>query len=158
MDSCLVFIYNKNSESFLNHIIKLFIPQKLKINKLNDSLNSFSFLINSFTEEDSKIDILKSTNVELNNNTYVIKSEICGLGKTTKIKKYIKEKNKKYFYFPISGTMTKNSLYQKLQAILFKIKTIEDYNDIAIHLDLFENNETSIINEFLFSLLITKFY
>jgi len=33
-----------------------------------------------------------------------------------------------------------------------------DYNNIAVHLDLIETEDTSLINEFLFSFLITKFY
>ena len=33
-----------------------------------------------------------------------------------------------------------------------------DYQDIAIHIDLAESKEMSLINEFLFSFLITKFY
>jgi len=33
-----------------------------------------------------------------------------------------------------------------------------DFNNVAIHLDLLESNETVLINEFLFSFLITKFY
>ena len=35
---------------------------------------------------------------------------------------------------------------------------IKEKKDFAIHLDLYDNNETSILNEFLFSFLITKFY
>ena len=41
--------------------------------------------------------------------------------------------------------------------MLDKIKN-ESYKDIAIHLDLTESEEKSIINEFFFSFLITKFY
>ena len=39
-------------------------------------------------------------------------------------------------------------------------KTQNNYHDIAIHLDLFDSKENivSILNEFLFSFLITKFY
>ena len=33
-----------------------------------------------------------------------------------------------------------------------------EYNNIAVHIDLIESEETSLINEFLFSFLITKFY
>ena len=33
-----------------------------------------------------------------------------------------------------------------------------EYNNIAVHLDLIESEDTSLINEFLFSFLITKFY
>ena len=33
-----------------------------------------------------------------------------------------------------------------------------EFDNVAIHLDLIETKETSLINEFLFSFLITKFY
>ena len=33
-----------------------------------------------------------------------------------------------------------------------------EYNNIAVHLDLIESEDTALINEFLFSFLITKFY
>ena len=48
---------------------------------------------------------------------------------------------------------------KKYYIYLKKLKKINfEYKDIAIHLDLIESNETSLINEFLFSFLITKFY
>ena len=34
----------------------------------------------------------------------------------------------------------------------------DEVKNVAIHLDLYDNNEPSILNEFLFSFLITKFY
>ena len=69
--------------------------------------------------------------------------------------------------------MTKNIIAKKISNLLKKIKE-ENKKDVsenkekdkigenkiknAIHLDLTESEETSIINEFLFSFLITKFY
>ena len=41
---------------------------------------------------------------------------------------------------------------------MFKKLKNENYKDIAIHLDLTESKEKSIINEFFFSFLVTKFY
>ena len=58
----------------------------------------------------------------------------------------------------MGGNLTKNSIFQKLDKIINNIKTKNYYRDYAIHLDLFENKESSILNEFLFSFLITKFY
>ena len=37
-------------------------------------------------------------------------------------------------------------------------KEFSEYNNVAIHLDLIETEEISLINEFLFSFLITRFY
>ena len=153
MDSCLAFICNIHTQCSLNYIIKLLHPKELKLNELYHSLNNNIFIESKFEDE-----MLNSTIVELYNNTHIITSEICGLGKTTKIKTYIRNKNKQYIYLPIGGNINKNILFQKLEAILSKIKTLNNYNDIAIHLDLYENNETSLMNEFLFCFLITKFY
>ena len=109
----------------------------------------------------SKNDIFNSSRNILNRNVHVIKSEICGCGKTEKIKKdIIITNNKNYIHFPVGGNITKNILFSKLKSILMKIEKIEENEkkNVAIHLDLYDNNEPSILNEFLFSFLITKFY
>ena len=61
------------------------------------------------------------------------------------------EDKKTYFHFPLGGILTKNIIYDKLENLLNKIKN-EKYEDIAIHLDLTESKETSIINEFFYSI------
>ena len=68
----------------------------------------------------------------------VITSDICGLGKSEKIKKKIKDNNQKYFHFHLGGILTKNIIFNKLEILLNKIKekTENNYKDIAIHLDL----------------------
>ena len=141
MKSCLVFIYNKDSESFLNEINQ-FNPKELK---MRDELSNFSPL-----------------KEELYKRTYIVQSEICGLGKSTLIKKRIKESRKIFIYFPLGGNITKEIIYKKLNSIMNEIssKTKNNYDDIAIHLDMFNSKENivPILNEFLFSFLITKFY
>ena len=137
LDSCLVFVYDKNNNnitSFLNEIIKLDIQ----------------------TFDDIHINTNKSYLTELKNIS-VITSDICGLGKSEKIKKIINDNNKKYFHFPLGGILTKNIIFNKLNDLLIKIENCKSKN-IAIHLDLTESKEKSIINEFFFSFLITKFY
>ena len=63
----------------------------------------------------------------------------------------------------MGGILTKNLIYNKLNKLLNNIENEmkthnKKYRDIAIHLDLTESKETSIINEFFFSFLITRFY
>ena len=141
MKSCLVFIYNKDSESFLNELNQ-YNPKELK---MSDELSSFSLL-----------------KEELYKRAHIVLSEICGLGKSTLIKKRIKESGKIYKYFPFGGNITEEVIYKKLNSIMNEInsKTGKNYDDIAIHLDIFNNKENivRILNEFLFSFLITKFY
>ena len=196
MESCLVFIYNKNDESFLNEL-KPFNPQPLIIDEIDPSLkgqtprqsfSSISSTIFSSKKENLNSNTLKIDEInpflksqaprqsfssissaifspkreDLYNNTHIVQSEICGLGKSTQIRNNIKESKKQYIYFPLGGNITKDIIFNKLDSIMNDInnKTQNNYNDIAIHLDLFDSKESivSILNEFLFSFLITKFY
>ena len=99
-------------------------------------------------------------------NIFVISSEICGLGKSGKYKKIIEDKKEIYFHFPLGGILNKNIIFDKLENLLNGENGINEklksenktYKDISIHLDLTESKETSIINEFFFAFLITKFY
>ena len=140
LDSCIVFIFddeNKKINSFLKEINKL-DEQKLAVEGIQKE---------TYTNK-----ILPKLG-----NINVITSEICGLGKSEKIRKLIKDSGKKYFHFPLGGILTKNIIYKKLEKLLDKIKNY-NYKNVAIHLDLTESKEKSIINEFFFSFLITKFY
>ena len=161
LDSCIYFIYKNlenESSSFLNELEKYSDKKICGVDDLNIS-SSIKILDNSYNNLD---------------NIKVFSSEICGLGKSFKIKKLIKENHEIYYYFPLGGKLTKNIIYEKLSSLLEKIKielktknnngigiNLEKeliYNNIAIHLDLYETQDISLINEFLFSFLITKFY
>ena len=139
LDSCIVFIYenkNKNIIPFLKEIKKYNILEISVKNKCKD------------------IGI---------KNILVITSDICGLGKSETIKKKVKDNYQVYFHFPLGGILTKKTIFDKLEKLLNGIKIqIENnnkkYEDIAIHLDLIESEETSILNEFFLSFLITRFY
>ena len=153
MDSCLVFVYTKESESFLNEL-KVFKPKELILHKENHVLRR-TITVDKISSISSVKDTLRD---ELFNNTHIIQSDICGLGKSTKIKNEIDKLGKKYVYFPLGGNITKNKIYKELEKIMKSINNKNKYKDIAIHLDLFESKEHSVLNEFLFSFLITKFY
>jgi hypothetical protein len=63
----------------------------------------------------------------------------------------------------LGGILNKKTIFDKLERLLNEIEIEikekkKNYEDIAIHLDLTESEETSIINEFFFSFLITRFY
>ena len=145
LKSCIIFVYKQNN-SFLNELEKFNIQEMAKIERKKQNNNELKR--NNSYNIDSEFDNIK-----------IITSDICGLGKSYKIKKAIKSKNKKYYYFPLGGILSKTIIYEKLLALLNKIKEDgEIIEKVAIHLDLKESNEISIINEFLFSFLITKFY
>ena len=126
----------------------------------NHNITSFLYKIGNFDEYSIK-NFTKDINVYKNRlcsklgNVIVVTSEISGLGKSKIIKNMIKEKGKKYFYFQIGGILNKDCIYDKVRILFKKMK---NFKDIGIHLDLTDSNETEIINEFLFSFLITKFY
>ena len=149
LDSCVVFIYNvdeknKKNNSFLKEIKKL-DPQYFSKDK-----NIKKYDINDEKKQNEKI-LSKLGNIK------VVTSDICGLGKSGEIRKLINDDKKKYFHFPLGGILTKNIIFKKLENLLKKIKNY-NFKDVSIHLDLTESEEKSIINEFLFSFLITKFY
>ena len=153
MESCLVFIYNKESETFLNEL------KYLKINNLSLENDNHGIRKSYSRNSDSNyISDKDSFRDHIFNNTHIVQSVICGLGKSTKIKNTIIKSGKKYNYFPLGGNITKNKIYSELEKIIKGLSNMKNYNDVAIHLDLFETNEHSILNEFLFSILITKFY
>ena len=122
MESCIVFIYDKENNNiapFLKEIDKLYIyDENYKNNPGDDQIG----LINKPRSNSKKYD--KSTNVTENmnkknilselQNIMVITSTICGLGKTEKIKKMIKDAEKKYFHFPLGGIISKSIIYDKL--------------------------------------------
>ena len=157
MNSCLIFIYNEKSESSIKEL-KNFKPKELLLNRTNHSLSA----IKSRDSIMSINYIRDPLREKLFNKTHIYQSEICGLGKSTQIKNEIAKSGKKYVYFPLGGNITKDIIYDKLDKIMIDIesKTEKQYEDIAIHLDLFDSKENiiSVLNEFLFSFLITKFY
>ena len=160
LDSSIAFIYDKqniNITSFIKELSKFTAKtEEKRYSMINDDL-----LLNNI--------INKNRNAEYSSkleNVLVITSEICGLGKSGKIKKIIKDNNEIYFHFPLGGILNKNIIFEKLENLLNGENGInntlknenKNYGDIAIHLDLTESKEVSIVNEFFFSFLITKFY
>ena len=154
LDSCIVFIFEqKNKDLSVLKEIGKFDKQDIQLD------NNLTI---SFEENKDKLDALKDIS-----NITVITSDKCGLGKSFKIKKMIEKKKQKYFHLPLGGMLSKKIISRKILNLLDEIKSeneneIGDKNEIkiknAIHLDLTESDETSLINEFLFSFLITKFY
>jgi len=126
----------------------------------NDNIKDNSFFYNLERLNVQEIGNIRRFNRNIYENITVIPSDICGLGKSHKIKKMIESYNKQYYHFLLGGKLTKAIIYEKLSSILKKIKkeSGEDYEKVSIHLDLKESKDTSLINEFLFSFLITKFY
>ena len=193
LDSCIFFVYKnlEDESSFLNELGKYSIQKQEKVESIqpdNEKENAIGDLnisnILNISENSFNDRIIIQDKVLLE-NIKVFSSDVCGLGKSFKIKRLIKEKNEIYYHFPLGGILSKKIIYEKILKLLQKIKkdakikkdeenkknkkNIKDeedkkdeeyleYNNVSIHLDLIESKETSLINEFLFSFLITKFY
>ncbi len=186
LDSYIVFIYKKlsNESAFkneLNNYTKYDKEDEEEVqpnyndeeNKMGDlDISNISFYSIRSIKNDDIDDIV--------NNITVISSDVCGLGKSFRIKKMIEKDGKDYYHFPLGGKLTKNIIYQKISDLFEKIKVkrnvlndenpednddkkkineeYTEFNNVAIHLDIVETKEIDLINEFLFSFLITKFY
>jgi hypothetical protein len=188
MDSYIEIIYNKldNENAFKNKIEKYTRKNQKgeeEDKKLFDSRKSQEITMDKEKEKNLNISNISSISIiqdddSVPKNIIVISSDICGLGKSFKIKKMIEKEKREYYHFPLGGKLTKNVIYQKICNLFKKIKNAaklkkesninsknnnddeeySEFNNVAIHLDLIETKETNLINEFLFSFLITKFY
>ena len=84
-------------------------------------------------------------------NIEIVKSDNSGVGKSTQIKYDIEKKNKKWIYFPFGGVFTREDIIKRLSEL--KIDS-----NCVLHLDLYNTDLISLMMEFLFSILITRFY
>ena len=88
------------------------------------------------------------------NNVKIFCSGKSGLGVSSYIKHQVLNENKsKYIYFPIGGIFTRKDIMERLKNINFS----EDENCV-IHIEIYQTNFYSLLREFLFKLLVLKFY
>ena len=81
----------------------------------------------------------------------IIKSDKSGVGKSTSIKKEIEDNKKKWIYFPLGGVFNREDIINRL-------KQLKIDSNCVIHLDLYDTDLITIMMDFLFSILITRFY
>ena len=81
----------------------------------------------------------------------IVSSDVVGVGKSTQINLEIEKNNKNYIYFPIGGELSKLDIIERLKNLNLK-------NDTAIHVDLYDTEETKLMEEFLHFILIKKTY
>jgi len=127
--SCLIITYT-NSEN--NDSIKSL--KSLKYTKILD--------IKKKTIENIKID---------NSKVEIISSDQSGVGKSTQIKLSIIGTATKFIYFPLGGHFIKKDVIERL-------KKLDISNNSLFHLDLYDTEQTALMTEFLFSILITRSY
>ena len=135
-------LYVEDNENMTSCLIILYTTRKTDIFKSLDSLKYRKIL-------DIKNDVFEK--FEIKSNIKIISSDFSGVGKSTEIKRSIERKNKKYIYFPLGGVF-------KREDIVKRLKNLEISKDSALHLDLYDTDQTDLMMEFLFSILITRLY
>ena len=85
------------------------------------------------------------------NDIEIVLSDKSKVGKSTQIKKDIENDKKNWIYFPLGGVFNEEDIINRL-------KKLKIDNNCVLHLDLYENDQLYLINNFLFSILINRAY
>jgi hypothetical protein len=134
---------NKNKEKMKSCLIFLFNSKNSDIYKSFETKN-YRYILDISDEKFGEEKYEK-------NDIEIIKSDRSGVGKSTKIKIDIEKMKKKRIYFPFGGAFSQEDLISRL-------KNLEIDNNCVLHLDLYDSDQTNLMMEFLFSILITRFY
>jgi len=118
----------------------------VKIKKLQNIVNLKSSNPNNRNKEN---DLIRELFKNQSNNIVIVKSDCSGVGKSYLIKKLAREKNIDYFYFPVSGVITKLELIHRL-------KKMNLVKNSLLHIDLEECDNEYITRSFIFELLVIK--
>ena len=124
----------------------LFIMTKNLDDELCKSLFNFKFinlLLNIEGKNEQKIE---------DENIKIVHSDSSGVGKSTFIK--AKAKND-YIYFPVGGVFSKEEILERFKE-LDEEKNINNMEDLLLHIVLYDTEQKSIMNDFLYFILVTK--
>ena len=135
-------LYADNNENITSCLIILYTTRTSEIYKSLDSLKYRNIL--DIKKEDFE-------NLKIISNVDIITSDFSGVGKSTQIKLSVEKEKKKYIYFPLGGVF-------KREDIVIRLKNLKISTDSVLHLDLYDTDQTDLMMEFLFSILITKLY
>ena len=126
--SCLIFLYSNKNSDIYKSLEMKHYRQILEV-------------------KDDQFKDIKYTK----NDIEIIQSDKSGVGKSTQIKLDIERNKKKRIYFPFGGAFSQEDIISRLK----KLK-IDD--NCVLHLDLYDSDQTNLMMEVLFSLLITRFF
>jgi len=85
------------------------------------------------------------------NDIEIISSDKSGVGKSTQIRKSMENEGKKWKYFPFGGVL-------KREEIINRLMKFEVDENCVVHLDLYDTDNIYLMNEFLLSFLILRYY
>ena len=134
MKSCLVFAYSDKTATIVQYLERIKGRKKLEHK-----------------------DMKKSEQILYEEGVEIISSDVCGVGKSTEIRKNIENDKKQYIYFPIGGEFNRKDVINRLKKIdqYLQDKRIPKK---VIHLDLYDSKQIDLMKEFLYNFLITKLY
>ena len=158
---------NENEDNLLKKINELILnnnrksafillysdSDKYHIDKIEKYIKNYK----PYTYDINYVKVIKNNIKEiLKGRIELVYSDFSGVGKTTYILNFAKEKNYKYIYFPIKSHYDKNKLINHLKEEI--IIDIDYNNNILLHIDLHDSLNESLIKEFLFYFIFFKFY
>ena len=82
----------------------------------------------------------------------IVYSDSSGVGKST----FIKSKaNNEYIYFPVGGIFSHEEILERLKK-LDNEKDINNKDNLLFHIDLYDTEQKSLMNDFLYFIIVTK--
>ena len=153
---------------YINNSQKIFLLKLLKINaeKISQMMKSCLIIMFNFSDSEFHSSIMSIKNIELMklkselkmeelklDNYHIVSSNVCGLGKSTYIRS--KKENKEMIYFPIGGELTNEDLNERIKTLIGE-RTNNRQKNYILHIDFTQTNNTEIVKDFLFKLLILK--
>ena len=146
----LLNIYKNNMKSIL---IILHSDEDSEIKKGFNIVKDVNIFENKFDQKIKDDSYINS--FEKIKNTTIIKSDLCGIGKSTKIVSLIKNTSTEYIYFQIGGVFTRKNLFERVKKEMLINNENKKY---LIHIDLVYTELDELIKEFLFKFLIMRYY
>ena len=86
-----------------------------------------------------------------------ISSDNCGIGKSTEIRRNIKNNKRQYIHFPFGGEFNRKDVINRLKKI-YNYLQVKKIKKKVIHLDLYGSKQIDLMKDFLYSFWITKLY
>jgi hypothetical protein len=157
------YLSKENKTLIINIIKEIFEKENLKYSLKN--MKSCLFIMTSNLEDELCKSVFNLKFVKLlenikdfnkikidDKNIKIIYSDSSGVGKST----FIREKAKKeYIYFPVGGVISYEDILERLKK-LDNEKNINMKKDLLFHVDLFDTEKKSLMNDFLYFILVTK--
>ena len=143
-DKIKAYISNKDNKS----VLLIIYPEKNE--QILENIEQYQ----PFPISKQNKDMEQNIKDKIEQNISIVLSDSCGLGKTAHIKSKINFDEEDYIMFPLGGYMNNNDIIEKLNEEIKKVRR----NKYVIHIELYDSINPNILKDFLFKLLILKYY